>query len=140
MATHSYTAKLQWDADGAGSYTDIAEILSISGPNIEFTDVETTHLSSANAFKEYVAGFGDGGEVKITINFAKAQINTLYGLVRVTEYWKVLFPLIGSEATNSQWAFQGHIKSLGNEIPDDDRITCDMVVKVTGKPTFTQGA
>ena len=44
-------------------YTAVAEILSISGPEVSVEEIEVTSLGSTGGYKEYVSGLKDGGTV-----------------------------------------------------------------------------
>jgi hypothetical protein len=37
----------------------------------------------------------------------------------------------------SYWTFPGYLKSLTGAVPNQDRITMQGVIRVTGAPTFT---
>lgn len=145
MATHSYQAQLLQGATNAGTsytnYTSVGEVLSISGPDINVTDVETTHLASTNAAKEFIPGFTDGGTISAPVNFVKANMNTIYGFYRTMKGIMVMFnDSTSSTSAGSHWTFVGYWNRIGNEVPADDRITADMTWKVSGKPTFTTGS
>ncbi len=129
MAVIGAGSKLQVSI--SSSLTDVAEVVSINGPQITFTDVDITNLQSANVFKEFMAGFGDGGTVVLDCNFTAAQMTTLYGMVRVTQVWRVLF------SNASKWDFSGYINAISTDIPLDEEINMPISIKVTGKPTYT---
>lgn len=137
--THPYNAKFAYSSDG-NSYTNVADVMSITPPNITVGSGESTVLDSANAAKEFVPGWMDGGDASMSLRMGQAVLNTVYGFLRTTYYWKILFPLITGETNNSTWAFQGHITAFGNPqfgTDNDDPIGLDITIKVTGKPTFT---
>src|SRR4051794_24147033 len=87
----------------------VATVKSIKGPKVEFEQLETTHLLSTGAFKEYIAGLGDGGEVEAEIYFDKSQMTSLYTSPTTVVAWQVVYP------DNSIWAFNGFIKSIENQ-------------------------
>lgn len=142
--THSYTSKISYSSTGS-SYTDITDCRLITPPNMEVGDVDTTHLESASAAKEYIAGWLEGGEVPFEIHFHKTQFDTIRTIFtgRTTYYWKITLPLISGESTPSSFVIQGHVKSFGfSEISSDsdDTLRVPITVKVTGLPTFTAGS
>lgn len=131
-AQHSYGATLSYSATSGGSYTALGEVLSIStNPSVGTTRV--THLTSDNAAHEYIAALFDGGELTLTTNFLKADYNTLYNTIgaRVRYYWKVTTP------DGSTFVAYGFWTNIPLTVPDDDRITVNLTIKVSGKPTFT---
>lgn len=122
--------KLQVDI--ASVFTDVVEIVSIQGPDIEVGTIDVTHLQSPNQFKEFIAGLGDGGTLVCEGNFTPAQYNTLYGFLRVTKPWRVIL------SNGSRFDANGHITMLGNGMPLEEEVHMPVSIKLTGKPTFTQ--
>lgn len=130
MAMLGIGGKLQIDLSGV--YTDIAEVTAIGGPQITVADVDVTHLLSANQFKEFLAGWGDGGVLQCEANFTPAQLATLYGQIRVTKAWRMLF------SNGSKWDFNGHLNALNTDNPLEEEVSMPFSIKITGKPVFTQ--
>lgn len=131
MAISGFGTTIGVGATTSGPFTDIAEVLDISGFNAEVTDIETTHNDLATPWKTYIAGLVEGGEVTFGINYAKAARATLEGYIGVAKGIKITYP-DGSDHT-----FNGYVKGLGQETPMDDRMTCPCTIKVAAKPTFT---
>lgn len=135
--THTYGTVLQVDT---GGFADVAEVVDIMGPDITVNAVKTTHLTSANAFHEHIPGLGEAGEITFNLRFGKAQFNTIYGYIRTTKTWRIKFPLIDTESSNTRWDANAFITKIGTEMPEDDKIVAPVTLKVTGKPTFTPGS
>lgn len=132
-AIHSYGATLYYATSSGGSYTAVAEVVDIKD-DLSVGSTKVTNLTSPNAFHEYIPALGEGGETTFTLNYTRAQATTLFGYLRTVLYWKVILP------NTDVYAFVGHISKFGLMIPDDDRITQDASIKVTGKPTLTAGS
>ena len=63
-------ATLSWNSNPVG------QILSIDGPNMERAMIDTTNLGTSQTvdsvdvkFRTFAAGFGDGGEVSVEVQF-----------------------------------------------------------------------
>lgn len=116
---------------------NVAFVRSISGPGVSGSDVDTTTLDSSSNYRTFVGGLLDPGEV--TFNLAYDPTAATHALIahlmgeRHTAAWKVALGSSGGTLTT----FSGHIKGMGREIPLDDLVTCDVTVKVTGKPGYT---
>jgi len=52
--------------DGTSAYDSITNIVSISAPSGTLNLIDATHLSSASYFREYLPGYKDGGECRVT--------------------------------------------------------------------------
>jgi hypothetical protein len=55
--------------DTVGNLAELVQVVSFGLPEIEVDQVETTHLKSADRFKEFGDGLADGGEIEIVFNF-----------------------------------------------------------------------
>lgn len=115
----------------ADSYTTIAELFSVGIPDTEVDEVEVTHYASDNDFKEFVAGWEDGGEVEFELNYEKDEADALIALRGAPMDWKITLP------DTSTWIFPGFIKKLGGEIPNQDKVTTKATIRITGVPDFT---
>ncbi len=80
-------------------FTTVAELSNIEIPGVETDLVETSHHTSPGAYKEYVLGMRDGGEVTLEGNYfpKEATINAATGLLAdnlsgVKRNWKLAFP------------------------------------------------
>jgi hypothetical protein len=140
--THTYGTILSYSSNGS-TYTDLADMKDVDAGEAEASNVETTHLSSPNAVREFIAGLINSGELNANFYFTKAQwnsVNTIF-VGRSTYYWRLKFPLISGETANSKWEFQGHIQKIGRGKADEDgTIMAALVVKITGPTTFTAGS
>ena len=52
-------------ASGSTTFTPFAAVQEITPPELEADDIETSHLTSPNQFKQFVAGWADAGLAKI---------------------------------------------------------------------------
>jgi len=139
VKTHPYSAALSYATATNGTYTALADVRAIKPPNIQIGSAEASSLDSANAAKEYIPGWLDGGDVGFTFHFDSAQFSTIYGLARAQRYWKITFPLVGTQTTAATWVAYGHYTQLDTSemTVEDNTVTCPVTVKVSGKPTFT---
>lgn len=60
--------ELSTDETEANLY-ELVEVVSFDLPQVDVDQVETTHLKSADRFKEFTDGLADGGTAAITLNF-----------------------------------------------------------------------
>lgn len=139
-----YGAKLQaGDGSSPESFTDIAEVTSISGPGLSAESVDLTHLNSPNNYMEFKAGMKNAGEVTMEGRWipTDATLNDDSGGLleqfeaQTTDTYKMLFP-DGSDFTFSAFitAFEPNIGG------HSDPVNLSVTFKVTGKPVLTQSA
>ena len=131
------------------SGTAVGEVISISGPSYSKTAIGTTNLNLAGSahFRTFMQGINDGGEVSLQVQFdaddggqlliIPAELITDVGSDLLT--YKL--ELNDSGGTNvTSWEFTGIITKCdfgGMDI--DGRITMDVTIKVSGKPTYVKG-
>lgn len=121
----------------ATSTGDVAQVRSISGPGVDFGDVDTTCMDSSSNYRTFVPGLGDGGEVTLSLVYdpAAASHVEIAGSAadRTIHYWTICHGTSAGDADS----FYGYVKSIAREIVMDDVITADVTIKVTGLPGYT---
>jgi len=114
---------------------DVAEVVSIDGPNLSRGTIEVTNLDSTNGYREFIASFRDGGTVNLTMNFTRdtwddfkddfdSDSPVSYGIV---------FPDTGE----TTFTFDAYVVDLGSSVPFDDKIQSTVGLKIDGQLTMT---
>lgn len=118
-----------------GSNT-VGSLTSISGVELSADTIDVSTLDSADGYREYVAGYVDGGEVSAEgyLSDAGTSESTIIGLVGSAEQeCEITFP------GGAEWVFDGIVTGFSTSAGTDDAVTFSITIKVTGKPTFTAG-
>ncbi|MEM6560041.1 MAG: phage tail tube protein [Planctomycetota bacterium] len=133
---HSTTIAYGDDATYADSsgFTEFANVTGITPPKAEADDIDVTHMTSPEQWKEYEAGWADGGEVEFTVQFDKSQTSAVFGLFRQNKGYEITF------SDGSTWGITGYIKAFGDEIDREGIVTTTLTIKVSGKPAFSPAA
>ncbi len=50
-------------------FSELAEVVSIGGPNETSEEIDVTHLRSPGSYREFIASYKDGGELPMELNF-----------------------------------------------------------------------
>ena len=122
-------------SSAAETFTQMAEINSITGPNKTRDTIDVTDLDSTGGYREFIGSFRDGGEVTLSMNFTLDtydDINADFESDTLRTY-QIVLPDTG----NTTFEFEGLVSSLGLAIPMDDKITADVTIKVSGQITLT---
>ena len=122
-----YGSTFSYDTAG---YVAVAEVISISGPNITTDDIEFSSMDSDDGFKESKPGLSDGGDVTITVIFNDTILTTVWGYIRTAKNYRITW------SDGSTWTFAGYLKDLSNEASYDGKVEWSMTFKVNGKPEF----
>lgn len=124
--------------DGASPevFTDIAECINITPPQLSRETVDGTHLQSPDQYMEYLAGMRDAGEVTFTMAYVasgtgQSDIRGDFDSNSTVNY-KITLP------NTATWEFTGLITGIApSELANEERVTESVTIKITGKPTFT---
>lgn len=120
----------------ASVYTSIAQVVSVTPPQMEVGASETTHLLSE--WREYIATIPDGGELTFNIEWdaAASTHGTLFSKFKDGESgeWKVIL----NDAGDTVVAFAGCITNFSpSELTVDNVSMAALTVKVSGEVTIT---
>ena len=128
-------AQFQIENGTPGTYTAIAEVYDITPPN-ETTDViDASHMGSPD--REFVMGLTDPGETSFEMNFVPGS--TSEGLLlaakatRVAAKFRIVFP------NDHTWSFSGLLTGYEPAVPNDDKMTATVTIKVTGSVVRAAG-
>lgn len=134
------TKFLRWDSSnptGSGDWEVIAEVISISGPTMTREFIDVTSLDSIGGYREFIAGFRDGGTVTLNMNFTSYT----YGIMKTdfedkdSQFYEIVLP----DEDSTSFEFEGLVTELPLEIPADDRVTANVTIKVVGKVEVNSG-
>jgi Lambda phage tail tube protein, TTP len=121
---------------GSSAYSPFAGIVDVKPPAFEAEDVEVSSMDSpidesGIPWKEYTAGWANGGEAEVKMQFQSSQNATLFGMFRVTKPFAIIL------SDGSYWSFTGYIKKFANEVEREKVTQIDATIKVSGIPVYT---
>ena len=115
---------------------NVAEVNSVGEQGVTTEDIEVTHHSSDDQFKEFIPGLHDGGTIPFECNFdgtdagQAAIIADAYTGVKYT----TVVTLPNTEA--STWTFTAHLNDVKLNPKFNDKIILTGNFRVSGKPVF----
>jgi len=115
-------------------FTPIANVTTIKGPELSRETVDVTSHDSEDAWMEFVGGLKDSGEVSVEVNYdpAKHDIFVDDFADDTPRNYQLIFP------TNPAvtWTFKALLTGFSSEAPYDDKLSAELTLKVSGKPTI----
>jgi predicted secreted protein len=95
-------------------------------------------LDSTGGYREFIAGFRDGGTVVLAMNFTRAN----YDLMKADfeSDTSVLYEIVLPDTDSTSVEFMGLVTELPLTIPTDDKVTIDVTIKVDGEVTVNSGS
>ncbi|GGQ07784.1 putative secreted protein [Actinomadura coerulea] len=126
--------------DGAGTevFAAIANVTSISGPELSRETIDVTAHDSVDAWMEFVGGLKDGGEISLDVNYDPAEHDVLVGDFDDDDprNYQLAFPVTPAVV----WSVKALLTGFSSEAPYDDKLAASITLKVSGKPTIGTGA
>ena len=114
-------------------FSAIAEVSNIGGPDKSRDTIDVTSLDSTDGYREFIAGFRDGGEVTLNMNFTRdgyISMDADYLSDDLVNY-QIVFPDTGE----TTFDFAALVTNITNVIPTDDKISMDVTLKISGPVT-----
>ena len=131
-------ATISWDG------TDIGQVLSIDGPNMERAMIDTTNLSTSQTvdsatvkFRTFAAGFGDAGEVSVEVQFDHAD--TAQGAMWDDFTAGVSKTVVITFSDADTYTFTAFVQSMSHSQSIDEVNRATIGFKITGAVDHTTG-
>lgn len=123
--------------NGASSetFTALAEVNSINGPGMTRDFIDVTSLDSTGGYREFIGGFRDGGTLSLNMNFTLTTYAQM--LLDFENQDAVNYQVVLSDSGNSTLTFAAFVTDLPLTITPDDKVTCDVTLKITGEVVLT---
>ena len=112
----------------------VAELTGISGPGVSADTIDVSSHGSTDAYRNFVAGLIDGGEISLEGNLTSATAgNVIMTAIsaRSTTMCLIKYP------TGVVWSFVGIPTGFECDAPHDGKLGFSASVKVTGRPTLS---
>jgi predicted secreted protein len=121
------------------TFTTIAEVQDISGPDLKLNTEEATSHSSTGGWKESVATILEAGDVTFEIGFVPTHATHSYsaGLIkdmvnRTKRNFKLVFPDTGA----TTWTFSAFVTKFQPKAKVKGKLEASVGLEITGQPTL----
>lgn len=125
---------------GGGTFTTIAQVLDISGPEFQIDTEETTNQSSSGGYEEFIPTIKRSGNVTFDILFdpsAATHEQASTGLLYVMTNRKLRgFKLQMPTTPAKEWQFLGYIVGFSQSNPVAGTQRASITIKISGQPTL----
>lgn len=117
----------------------VANINSIAGLELSAETIDVTALDTAGAYKTFISGSKDAGEVKIKGFFVGNDFNILYTDFNAgtVDAYSIEFP-DQITTTPSKWSFSAVVTGISTGAEVDGAVSFEATLKISGQPTFTK--
>ena len=121
--------------------TLLAQVRNVSVGGITVEDLDISNFDSPDHYREFIAGFIDGGTIDIEGIYKKAGVTALVTLLSpdYTTTGNFYFQITWADGSYFDW--RGYCNNIGIATPlDGDTVNITATFKIANKPTFTEGA
>jgi predicted secreted protein len=117
-------------ASPTSTFTELAGITNISGPGITREILDVTAHDSPNAYREFLGGVKDPGEISVDVNYDPEEHDVwIDDLDDVNpRNYELEFP------DGTVWDIAAFLTNFEPTAPFDNKLTASASFKVTGKP------
>lgn len=130
------SAALSGGTDGTEIFTTIAEVKSISGPNMSSTVIDVTNMDSSDNTREYISSWIDPGELSFACNFLPGNTGQ-QGLVEdMQDRVRRNFTLTWSDTASTVCTLSGLVTAFGITNQLDAALEANVTIKLTGFPSW----
>ena len=122
-----------WLDNASGVLTQLAEVLSVTPPNPQTTEVEATHMASPNRRREYISGLIEDGEGTFEFNYVPGGATDLLVQAAISDGVERSYKIVIPDGSTG-WEITGDciVKGWERSVPIDDRMTATLTVRFTG--------
>lgn len=114
----------------------VGELVELSPPNRSKDAVDATHMESEDAYREFIAGLKDGGEVSLTYNRVGDDEGQEAADAAFEYNGKVYLFIDLPFTTPLRWVVRLIVTGVEDEVPLDDKMQGSFTGKVSGKPVL----
>lgn len=127
---------LRSDMASSPTFTELANVTSISGPSISRNVYDVTAHDSADSYMEFIGGLKDGGELTFELNWDPTD-STHADLFSDLDDLVARDYQLDLPQDIATFEFAGFLTGFEAGLPVDDKLTASVTYKITGKPTLT---
>ena len=129
-AIAAYGLTLTWNS------VALAEVKNVSGPGISFDTIDVTHYTSASQMREFIAGFGDGGDVTVEGNFIASDATGQIAFIADAIAKTVREVIITHTVSAITWTFDAMVTGFEPTFPMEGGLGFTATLKVSGVPVL----
>lgn len=116
-----------------------AEVTGLTPPSIARDSVDASHEESPEAWREFIPGMKDGGEVSFEFNsIPNGPSAAVLAAELDLEGQDAVLPRQILFRSGAYWSFNAFLTGWETDAPLDDKMSGTATFKITGKPTLVQ--
>jgi hypothetical protein len=121
------------------TFTTIAEVLDIGGPDLELGTQDATHHSSTAGWGELIATILRAGSISFDVQYdpVGATHDATTGLIAdMTNMTLRNFQLVFPDTGTTTWTIPAYVTKFGPSAPVEGKLTASITLSPSGQPTL----
>ena len=123
------------DGETVESFTAVAEVMDITGPNLTRDSIQVTSQDSDDGQREYIPGWRDGDSVTINANWLPSDATQDGSTGLLSHYEDDVnhnYQIVTPTAVGKTISFAGHITGMPIALPMAEQGKLDVTIKISG--------
>jgi len=116
-------------------WQDIAEIVSIEGPDMDKEAIEVTSLDTEGEYDEFITGFMEGGRLIMNMNFTRNGFELMKSDfdIDVSRHYRIVMP----DEDETVLEFSGLVIEMPLTMEADNQLIADVTIQITESVTIS---
>lgn len=123
------------DSDSSEEFIKVAEVNTISGPDMTRDTIDVTSLDSTSGFREFIPSFRDGGQIVLEMNFTIDSFDEL--LIDFNSDDIRNYQIVWADTGATTFNFAAYCIGLVINTTLDDKVTATATFKISGEVSLT---
>jgi predicted secreted protein len=119
------------------AWENIANIKSITGPNMSRTTLDTTSLDTSGGYRTFIAGLRDPGSIQLVMNFTRSGYDQMKADFESDDLQN--YEIVLPDDDISSLEFSGLVTELPLTVTEEI-VTCQVTIKISGQVESESGS
>jgi len=120
---------------GGTAGTALANVTRVQWSGLQSDQIDVSAMDGASAFREYVAGMIEPGEVTLDLNFDPGATSHAAMKTALEGRGTAQYAIKWSDAANTVYNFTAFVRSMSGGGQYDDKLEGSVTLKITGPIT-----
>jgi len=117
------------------SAVTIAQVTGTKWSGHKREAVDASNADSPDNYREFIGGLRDGGQVTLSLIYDEADTGHIALKSDMESDTAGSYSIVFPAPISKTWTLPALVVDIGREVPFDGKVTCDVVFKITGRPT-----
>jgi len=117
------------------TFSAIAEVKSISGPNFSVDTIDVTHMDSPSGYREFIGSFKDSGEITFDVSWVPDNASHVSLKTDMDALTVRNFQILFTDTSGTTYTFGALITGISITAAIEDMLAGSITLKISGAVT-----